>query len=102
MPGAGRCYRGRSDVAIKPGDNTLERDRLRLTRPIRAASLVAWPGGRACRRRGQSPIIIFASGDSGAAESTVQDTGWNGGQPVWQLRILLICANASSPLSPPA
>jgi len=37
-------------------------------------------------------------GDSGAVESTIQDAGWNGGQPSWELRILSTYANALLPL----
>jgi hypothetical protein len=52
----------------------------------------------------KSPALPLSSatGDSGAAESTIQDAGWNGGQPAWQLRILSICANALSLPSRPA
>jgi hypothetical protein len=45
-------------------------------------------------------VLFFTMRDSGAAESTIQDTGWNGGQLAWQLRILSIFANALSRPSP--
>jgi hypothetical protein len=41
--------------------------------------------------------LLSVMGDSGAAESTIQDEGWNGGQPAWRLPVLSISANAPSP-----
>jgi hypothetical protein len=70
----------------------LEHDCFRLTRPTRAE--------RSGAPVNYHPAAFFVVRDSGAAESTVQDAGWTGGQPAWQLRILSICANPLSPPSP--
>lgn len=77
---------------------SLEHGRFGLTRAIRATLAGLLAQSAPARRASKLPLLrFFVMRDSGAAESTIQDAGWNGGQPAWQLRTLSICANALSP-----